>query len=45
MISSGLADTIKTLQKGRAMVEVAYIPPENDIRVAEDAAVFLFSGG
>jgi hypothetical protein len=33
MISPGLADTITSLQKGRAMVEVAEIRSENNIRV------------
>jgi len=38
MISPGLADTIMTLQKGRAMLEVADIRPENNIRVAENGS-------
>jgi hypothetical protein len=33
MVSPGLADTIMTLGKGRAMVEVAEIRPENNIRI------------
>jgi len=33
MISPGLADTIMTLEKGRAMVEVAEIRPENNVRI------------
>src|ERR1700677_4659961 len=33
MVSPGLADTIVTLEKGRAMVEVAEIRPENNIRI------------
>src|SRR5580698_8487208 len=33
MVSPGLADTIMTLEKGRAMVEVAEIRPENNIRI------------
>jgi len=33
MISSGLADTILTLEKGRAMIDVAEIRPENDVRI------------
>jgi hypothetical protein len=33
MVSPGVADTITSLQKGRAMVEVAEIRPENNIRV------------
>jgi hypothetical protein len=36
MNSPGLADTITTLQKGRAMVEVAEIRPENNVRIAEN---------
>src|ERR1017187_7941019 len=35
MISPGLADTVLALDKGRAMVEVADIRPENNIRVNE----------
>ena len=38
MISPGLADTVLALQKGRAMVEVADIRPENNVRVSEGAA-------
>ncbi len=38
MNSPGLADTITTLQKGRAMVEVAEIRPENNVRITEDGA-------
>ncbi len=38
MISPGLADTIMTLQKGRAMVEVAEIRPENNVRIDEDGS-------
>ena len=34
MISPGLADTIMALQKGRAMIEVADIRPENNVRIA-----------
>jgi hypothetical protein len=33
MVAPGLADTIMTLEKGRAMVEVAEIRPENNIRI------------
>lgn len=33
MVSPGLADTTMTLTKGRAMVEVAYIRPENNVRI------------
>src|SRR5580704_5593562 len=33
MVSPGLADTIMTLEKGRAMGEVAEIRPENNIRI------------
>jgi hypothetical protein len=36
MVSPGLADTIVTLEKGRAMVEVADIRPENNIRIGEN---------
>jgi hypothetical protein len=36
MVSPGLADTIMTLEKGRAMVEVADIRPENNIRIGLD---------
>lgn len=38
MISPGLADTVLKLQKGRAMVEVADIRPENNVRVREGGA-------
>ena len=38
MISPGLADTALTLQKGRAMVEVADIHPENNIRIRYNGA-------
>jgi hypothetical protein len=33
MVSPGLADTIMTLEKGRAIVEVAEIRPENNVRI------------
>jgi hypothetical protein len=36
MVSPGLADTIVTLRKGRAIVEVAEIRPENNVRVGEN---------
>ena len=36
MVSPGLADTIMTLEKGRAMVEVANIRPENNVRIGEN---------
>jgi FecR protein len=36
MVSPGLADTIMTLEKGRAMVEVADIRPENNLRISEN---------
>ena len=36
MISPGLADTITMLQKGRALVEVAEIRPENNVRIGEN---------
>ena len=35
MVSPGLADTVMTLQKGRAMVEVADIHPANNVRVEQ----------
>ena len=38
MNSAGLADTIMTLQKGRAMIEVADIRPENNVRLGEDGS-------
>ena len=38
MVSPGLADTITTLQKGRAMVEVADIRRENNVRIGEDGS-------
>jgi hypothetical protein len=38
MISPGLADTVVALQKGRALVEVADIRPENNVRVTEGGA-------
>lgn len=38
MVSPGLADTIATLQKGRAMVEVDEIRPENNVRINEHGA-------
>jgi hypothetical protein len=36
MISPGLTDTAVGIEKGHAMIEVAEIHPENDIRVIED---------
>jgi len=36
MVSPGLADTVMTLQKGRAIVEVADIRPENNVRINEN---------
>jgi len=36
MVSAGLADTVMTLQKGRAMVEVADIHPANNVRINEN---------
>jgi uncharacterized membrane protein YgcG len=36
MISPGLADTIMTLNRGRAIIEVAFIRPENNIRIGEN---------
>jgi hypothetical protein len=38
MVSPGLADTLMTLQKGRAMVEVANIRPENNVRIGENGS-------
>jgi hypothetical protein len=38
MVSPGLADTIMTLDKGRAMVEVADIRPQNNVRMGENGA-------
>ncbi len=38
MISAGLADTVLALEKGRAMVEVANIRPENNIQIREGGA-------
>jgi len=38
MITAGLADTILTLEKGRAMVEVAEIRPENNVRINENGS-------
>jgi hypothetical protein len=38
MNSPGLADTIMTLEKGRAIVEVADIHPENNVRISEDGS-------
>ncbi len=38
MISPGLADTLMTLQKGRAMVEVAHILPENNVRLNQNGS-------
>ena len=38
MVSPGLADTIVTLQKGRAMIEVADIRPENNVRLNENGS-------
>jgi hypothetical protein len=35
MVSPGLADTVLELDKGRAMVEIADIHPENNVRVNE----------
>jgi hypothetical protein len=36
MVSPGLADTIMALQKGRALIEVADIRPENNVRIGEN---------
>ena len=38
MATPGLADTIATLEKGRAMVDVAEIRPENNIRINVNGA-------
>jgi hypothetical protein len=38
MNSPGLADTIMTLEKGRAIVEVADIHPQNNVRISEDGS-------
>jgi hypothetical protein len=38
MISPGLTDTVVGIERGRAMLEVEEIRPENDIRVTEDGA-------
>ncbi len=38
MISPGLANTVLALEKGRGMVEVADIRPENNVRVGESGA-------
>jgi hypothetical protein len=46
MISPGLADTIMTLEKGRAVVEVADIHRENNIRISDnDASAQLLKAG
>jgi hypothetical protein len=38
MVTPGLADTIMTLEKGRAMIDVAEIRPENNIRINVNGA-------
>jgi hypothetical protein len=38
MASPGLADTIMTLNQGRALVEVTEIRPENNVRISENGA-------
>jgi hypothetical protein len=38
MVSPGLANTVLTLQKGRAMVEVTHILPANNVRINADGA-------
>jgi hypothetical protein len=38
MASPGLADTIMTLNKGRALVEVTEIRPQNNVRINESSA-------
>lgn len=46
MISPDLANTILTIQKGRALVEVADIRPENNVRInANNASVQLLKPG
>ena len=46
MVSPGPADTITTLEKGRAMAEVADIRPENNVRIGEDGtSVQLLKAG
>jgi hypothetical protein len=46
MISPGLADTIVTLEKGRAMIDVAEIRPENNVRInVNGAAAQLLKAG
>lgn len=38
MVDSGLADNIMTLEKGRAMVDVTEIRPENNVRIGMNGA-------
>ena len=38
MVSPGLADTVMTLEKGRVIVEVAEIRPENNVRMGENGS-------
>jgi len=38
MVSPGLADTVMTLQKGRALVDAAEILPANNIRIGQNGA-------
>ena len=38
MVNPGLADTVLALEKGRAMVEVTEIRPQNNVRIEEDGA-------
>jgi uncharacterized membrane protein YgcG len=46
MVSPGLANTVVTLQKGRAMVEVAQILPANNVRInVEGASTQLLKAG
>ncbi len=38
MVSPGLADTVMTLQKGRAMIDAADLRPANNIRINQNGA-------
>lgn len=38
MVSPGLANTVLSLDKGRAMLEVTEIRPQNNVRIEEDGA-------
>jgi len=39
MVSPGLADSIMTRNKGRAMLEVAEICPQNNVRIGENGSI------